>query len=96
MKIVFTVKSDQKQKAEDLLKQDDEINRGSIVVRSASSLDINEDCYFILLDANEHIIEKAKHLLKGIAEIYKHAEKVIEKINEQENAAAEGFGNILG
>ena len=96
MKIVFAVKSDSKQKAEDLLKKDDEINRGSITVRSASSLDINEDCYFILLDASEHIVEKAKHLLKGVAEVYKNHEKVIEKITEQEDAATEGFGNILG
>ena len=96
MKIVFAVKSGNKQKAEDVLKQDDEINRGSITIRAASSLDINEDCYFIILDATHESVEKAKHLLKEIAELYKHPEKVIEKVEEQENSAIEGFGNVLG
>ena len=96
MKVVFEVKSENKSKAEDLLKKDDEINRGSITLRAASSVSINENCYFIVLEAPEHAIEKAKRILKGVAEVCKHPEKIIEKIEEQENAATEGFGNILG
>ena len=96
MKIVFKVTSENKQKAEDLLKKDDEISRGSITIRSASSVEINENCYFILVDAGSEIIEKAKHMLKDITEVYKHADMVIEKIAEQEDTATEGLGSILG
>ncbi len=96
MRIVFEVSSDNKAKAEDLLKKDEEINRGSITLRTAGSLDMDEDCYFIVLDASEERIEKAKELLSGIAKPSKHAKRVLEKLDEQENAAIEGFGNILG
>jgi hypothetical protein len=96
MREVFKVSSENKSKAEELLKKDEEINRGSITVRSAYSLDIDEDCYFIVLDAAEDKIEKAKELVKDLAEPYENAKKVLEKIDEQEDSAIEGFGNILG
>lgn len=96
MREVFEVSSDNKSKAEDLLKKDEEINRGSITLRTAGSLDMDEDCYFIILDASEERIEKAKELLKDIGKPSKHRQQVLEKLDEQENAAIEGFGNILG
>ncbi len=96
MREVFEVSSENKSKAEELLKRDEEVNRGSITLRTAGSLDMDEDCYFIILDASEERIEKAKELLKGIAKPSKHAKRVLEKLDEQENAAIEGFGNILG
>jgi len=96
MREVFEVSADNKSKAEELLKKDEEINRGSITLRTAGSLDMNEDCYFIILDASEERLEKAKELLKDIAKPSKHAKQVLERLDEQENAAIEGFGNILG
>jgi hypothetical protein len=96
MREVFLVSSDNKSKAEDLLKKDDEIARGSITLRSAASLEMEEDGYFIILDASEERIKKAEHLLHGIAQKYAHQKRVLEKIDEQENAAIGGFGNILG
>ena len=96
MREVFLVSADHKSKVEDMLKKDDEINRGSITVRSASSLDIKEDGYFIILDASEERVHKAKELVKEYAQPYKHAKRVLEKIDAQEESAIEGFGNILG
>ena len=96
MREVFEVSNDNKSKAEDLLKKDEEINRGSITLRTAGSLDMDQDCYFIILDASEERVEKAKTLLKDIAKPSKHAKQVLEKLDGQENAAIEGFGNILG
>lgn len=96
MREVFLVSADHKSKVEDMLKKDDEIARGSINVRSAASLDIEEDGYFIILDASHERIEKAKHLIHEFAKPYAHAKKVLDKFDEQENAAIEGFGNILG
>ena len=95
MKEVFLVESAKKEKAEELLKKDEEINRGSIILKSASSLGMDEDGYFIILDASEHALKKAVAMLSGLAKAYKDKEKVLEKYEEQENAAIEGFGNML-
>ncbi|MCX6815570.1 MAG: hypothetical protein NT120_01840 [Candidatus Aenigmarchaeota archaeon] len=96
MKEVFLVKSENKQKVEDLLKKDDVVSRGSITIKVPASLDIKEDGYFFILDVGEEAMKKAEELIKGIAEKYKNGKKVIEKVEEQEDSAMEGFGNILG
>lgn len=96
MREVLEVPSENKSKVEDTLKKDDEVSRGSITVKSASSLDIEEDVYFIIIDASEERIKHAKELVKGFAKPYKNAIKVLEKLDEQENSAIQGFGNILG
>ncbi len=96
MKTVFLVSADKKNKAEIVLKADDLVSRGSIVVRSASSLDIAEDGYFIIVEASENATKKAKELVKDLAAVYDKATLVIEKMREQEEAAIEGFGNIIG
>ena len=95
MREVFEVSSDNKSKVEEIFKKDEEINRGSITIRTASSLDMEGD-YFIILDTAEDRIKKAKELVKELAKPYKNAKKVLEKIDEQEDSAIEGFGNILG
>lgn len=96
MKSVYLVSADNKQKAEDALKKDDLVSRGSILIRLAASLDMKEDGYFIVLDASEQALKHAEDLLKGIAEKYKNSETVLKRIQEQEDRATEGFGNILG
>ncbi len=96
MKEVFLIKSEFKSKAETVLKSDDEISRGSIQIKDPSSLDIDEEGVFIIVDLPENLIEKAEDLLKDFGEKYKDKEKVLEKIKEQEDSAIQGFGNILG
>jgi hypothetical protein len=96
MREVFLVPSENKSKAEELLKKDDDISRGSITLKSPGSLEMEEDGYFIILDASEERIKKAEHLLHGIAKKYSHPKKVLDKVDEQEDSAIEGFGNILG
>ena len=96
MKEVFLVSSDNKNKAETELKKDDLVSRGSITVRSAESLGIKEDGYFIVVDASEEAIKQAERIMKGLGKKYKDREEVIEKVEKQEDSAMEGFGNILG
>ena len=96
MREVFLVAAENKSKAEDLLRRDDEVSRGSITLKSPGSLDMDEEGYFIIIDASDERIKKAEHLLHGLATKYSHQEKVLEKIDEQENSAIEGFGSILG
>jgi hypothetical protein len=96
MKEVFLVKSENKQKVEDILKRDDIVSRGSINIKVPSSIDMKEDGYFFILDMPESSLKRAEELTKGLVEKYKHPEKVILAVDEQEAAAIEGFGNILG
>ena len=96
MKEVFIVKSENKQKVEDILKKDDIVSRGSITIKTPESLDIDEEGYFFILDAPEETIKRTEELTKNLAEKYKKAKRVIEKAEEQESSAIEGFGNILG
>ena len=96
MKVVYLIKSENKNKAELALKADEIVNRGSITIKEPSSLDIDEEGVFFILDLNEAALKRAEELLKGLGEKYKHSEKVLGAVEEQENAAMSGFGNILG
>ena len=94
--LVYIVSADSRAQAEDLLKKDEIVNRGSITVRSALSLDIEEDGYFIIYDGSDEAVKLADHLLASLAQRYKKTDAVLRKIDAQEDAAIEGFGNILG
>lgn len=100
MKIVFAVKSDKKSEAENLVRADDLVNRQSITIRSADSMDMGKDyenSYFIMVEGSEEALHKAEELLKDIAKKLeeKDANIIAEKIKEEEDRAIEGFGNIL-
>lgn len=96
MKAVFLVSGENKNKAEQELKKDDLVSRGSITIREASSLGIKEEGYFIVIDASEGAMKRAEEIMKELGEKYKEKEKVLKRIEEQESSAIEGFGNILG
>ena len=96
MKEVFLVLAENKDKAEQALRSDDLVSRQSIIVRSAPHLDIDEEGYFIIIDGSEEAVKKAHELLDKLAKRYEHKEKVLAKVEEQEDKAIEGFGNILG
>ncbi len=93
---VYLVKSENKIKAEDLLKRDDLVSRGSIMIKSPSSLDINETGFFFILDAGEGTLKRAEELLKDVGIKYKDKQKVVDKYLEQEDQAIQAFGNIMG
>ena len=65
-------------------------------MRAASSLEIKEDGYFIVVESSEEGIKKATELLKGLATRYAKKDVVLKKIEEQDDAALAGFGSILG
>ncbi|HLD83519.1 MAG TPA: hypothetical protein VI979_01540 [archaeon] len=96
MKEVFLVKPEDKLKAEDALKKDDVVSRGSIMLRAAASLDIKEEGYFIIVDCSAEGIAKARELLKTMAIKHGKKEIVLQKIEDQENAALQGFGSFMG
>jgi len=92
------VKKENVRKAEEILRKDfDVVARQSITVRDAKALDINEDGSFFLIDGTEEGVAKAKELIKDfVAEIDKEKlESAKEKIKEEGDKAAEGFGGIF-
>ena len=96
MQEVFVVKEADKSKAEDVLRKDDVVGRQSITIRLASNMGLEKEGYFIIINGSEESIKKAEDLIKEIAKKYKNKEKVLEKIKEEEDSAAEGLGAILG
>lgn len=96
MREVWLVSSANRAKAEGALKADDLVSRQSIVIRTASSLEIDEEGYFIIIDGSEQALQRADELLKEIAEKYKNKEAVLARYDEQETAAISGFGFIIG
>ena len=96
MKEVFFVKSEDRIKAEGALKKDDVVSRGSIVLRSAASMDAKEEGYFIIIDCSDEGVARAQELLSGIAQKYKRRDAVLKKLEEQEDAALQGFGSFMG
>ena len=96
MQEVFLVKSENKIKAEDIVKKDNVINRGSITIKQPASLGIKEDGFFLVIDAQPEALKRAEQLLAGVAEKYPKKDEVLKKIKEEEDKAIEGFGNILG
>ncbi|MBI4173472.1 MAG: hypothetical protein HY519_02015 [Candidatus Aenigmarchaeota archaeon] len=96
MKAVYHASLANGSKAEELLKKDDQVSRGSITLVLASSLGIKEAGYFIIVDADENVLAKADQLLQDVAKRYEQGQEVLNKLQEQEQKAMEGFGSILG
>jgi hypothetical protein len=96
MKEVFFVSGENRLSAENALRKDEAINRGSITVKEASTLGINKSGFYIIIDCSEDSIKKATELLKNMAEKAENKEDVLKKVEDQEDSAAQGLGNILG
>ena len=99
MEWITFVKKENVAKAENILRSDtDFAAKQSITVRDAKVLGFEKDGSFFLVSGTDEGIEKCKELIKEFVEEVNEEEinKVKEKIKEEENKAAEGFGNILG
>jgi len=62
MKIVWLVSDDKLNEVKDRLFKDELVNRQSITIRSARSLDFNKDGNYIYINGSGESIEKAKEL----------------------------------
>ncbi len=80
------------------LAKDDLISRQSILTRDASSLDLDKDVSYVKIEGSDDGIKRANELAKELKFkklATKKAEKVNEKIKEQEDSAASGMGMIF-
>jgi len=90
MKIVLEVEANNKQAVEKILKSDEIVSRQSIIIRI-----YDNKCYF-LIEGSEEAIKKAKEITKDFAKICERQEEIIKRIEDEENNAMYGFGNIFG
>lgn len=78
--------------------QDDIVNRQSIVIRDANSLDIKEPVSYLKVEGSAEGLKRAEELAKelGMTKLKdKDAQKIDAKIKEQEDSAATGMGMIF-
>ena len=78
--------------------QDDVINRQSIVIRDANSLDMKAAVSYLKVEGSAEGLKRADELAKelGMKKLPdKKAKKIEEKIKEQEDSAATGMGMIF-
>jgi hypothetical protein len=99
-RLLICVAQDKRSEVENIIKKDDELSRLSITIRSAESLDINDELkgkFFFLIEGNENVLRKAKEVLKDYEEELSDERKneIISKIKEVEESAIEGFGSII-
>jgi hypothetical protein len=95
--VIFEVKSAEAGKIQTML-QDDIVNRQSIVIRDANSLDIKEPVSYLKVEGSVEGLKRAKELAKelGMKKLKdKDAQKIDAKIKEQEDSAATGMGMIF-
>lgn len=95
--MIFEVKSAEAGKIQTML-QDDIVNRQSIVIRDANSLDIKEAVSYLKVEGSTEGLKRAEELAKelGMKKLKeKDAQKIDAKIKEQEDSAATGMGMIF-
>ncbi len=95
--VIFEVKSENVGKINTLTK-DDLVSRQSILTRDSSSLDLEKDVSYVKIEGSDKVLKRAKELAKELKFKKldkKKAEKVDEKIKEQEDSAAYGMGMIF-
>jgi len=95
--VIFEVKSAEAGKIQTML-QDDIVNRQSIVIRDANSLDVKGSVSFLKVEGSVEGLKRAEELAKelGMKKLPdKKAKKIEDKIKEQEDSAATGMGMIF-
>jgi hypothetical protein len=95
--VIFEVRSAEAGKIQTML-QDDIINRQSIVIRDANSLDIKEAVSYLKVEGSDAGLKRAEELAKelGMTKLKeKKAKEIDEKIKQQEDSAATGMGMIF-
>jgi hypothetical protein len=95
--VIFEVKLAEAGKIQTML-QDDVVNRQSIVIRDANSLDIKEAVSYLKVEGSAEGLKRAVELAKelGMKKLPdKKAKKIDDKIKEQEDSAATGMGMIF-
>jgi hypothetical protein len=98
MKALFFITVEHYSKVKNLTTGDDVVSRQSLNFREARALGFDKEGFYLEIDGSHEAIEAAKKIMEHMAkEVEGHEkEKVLHKIQEQEDNAAVGFGTIFG
>ena len=78
------------------VESDDVASRQSLTFRDCKTLGIEKDGYYLLVEGSEEGIDAVRKI-EGLEEVKgEEAERIFEKIKEQESKAESGFGAIFG
>jgi hypothetical protein len=92
------VKKENVRKAEEILKGDFNLaSKQAIGVRDARSLEIDKDGSFFIITGTDEGVKKCQELIKDFVEKVDDSllEKVKQKLQEEADKAAEGFGGLF-
>ena len=95
--VIFEIKSAEAGKIQTIL-QDDIVNRQSIVIRDANSVEMKGTASYLKVEGSPEGLKRAEELAKelGMKKLPdKKAQKIEDKIKEQEDSAATGMGMIF-
>jgi hypothetical protein len=97
MEIVLHIEKKNYEKVREVLLKDPKVSLASITFREAKVI-TGKEGYYCLISGIEEYCKKAIEVAKSLAKEVEKEEKdkVINKIREEEKAAIEGFGAILG
>jgi uncharacterized protein YaaR (DUF327 family) len=98
MEWITFVKKENVRKSEERLKSDFNLAaKQNITIRDAKSLEIDKDGSFFLIIGTEEGVAKCKELIKEFVENIdeKYFKKAKEKLQEEADKAAEGFGGLF-
>ncbi len=97
MKEIYEIEQSDLQKVKDKLLKDDLVGRASVVFKDGKALEL-EDKYYCYVSGSEDACKKSEELMKKLGKKVdgKEKEKVIQKIQEEEDQAMQGFGGIFG
>ncbi len=79
----------------DALYRDDVVSRQSIIKRDGASLGMDTGVY-VVVEGTEDAIKRAREIAGDFAIEGSEAERVFEKIKEEENSASLGMGALFG
>lgn len=96
MEIVIEIKKENLAKLKEILLKDDIVSRGTVIFKEAKALGFNKKVYYCYISGTDEICQRAKELIKDIAEIVEDDTEIIQKIKEEEDQAMTGFGGIFG
>lgn len=108
MEIVLHMQADKYEKMKNKLMKDDLVSRASIMFKEAKAIDKSKEGYYCYLSGTDEQCKKALEMIKAknpkTGEEFVYAEevsgeeknKVIAKIDEEQDKASEAFGGIFG
>ncbi len=98
MELVLKIEKKNLEEAKRILLADDIVSRGNIQFKESKALGMKSGVYYCYISGTEVVCNRVKVIVKDIGKFIEGKEKqdVINKIKEDEQKAAEGFGAIFG